>query len=434
MEDQRMKFAKLIIWKPERNILFNFFIFALSLTIPSLSFSNNSFTTPASSSTKISEYETPPILKASQYLPSKLLKSKYHKVEEDIDTFGFTNSYRINSKFFISEVRGDDLLRERIQEVHALATLLKMKKTNKFIDAATRSALSPVSFAKNLILRPVDTISGIPQGIWRFFSRVGEMTGGKRGQAEDGISKELIGFSAVKRKIAHQLGVDVYSTNRTLQKELNSVSWASFSGGFVVSMAITPLRVLKLTKTANKMTKILRDKAPEDLRKLNRAKLKKFISNDKLVEKFLEHPYFSPRHETFLVAALENMQGTQNLDKFVYRAYKAQSFEDAFIFQRIAEILDKYHNEVSPIQKIAIEPSRNFPVAITKDNKLVIALLVDYAVWSKIAAKWAQDLTRANNRVNPNRKIELLITGTLSPRARNELKSLGISVKEKVLD
>jgi len=48
-----------------------------------------------------SDYENPPLLKASEYLPPKLFKSKYHTVDEKIDTFGFTNRYRIDTKYFM---------------------------------------------------------------------------------------------------------------------------------------------------------------------------------------------------------------------------------------------------------------------------------------------------------------------------------------------
>ena len=77
--------------------------------------------------------------------------------------------------------------------------------------------------AKNLITHPVDTVTGVPKGVGRLFSRVGEMFGGGRGEQEDSVAKELVGFSRVKRQYAHKLGVDVYSSNKVLQKELNRV-------------------------------------------------------------------------------------------------------------------------------------------------------------------------------------------------------------------
>ena len=48
------------------------------------------------------DFETPPILKASEYLPEKIRKSRYHTVEEKIYTDGFSNRYRLNSTFIVN--------------------------------------------------------------------------------------------------------------------------------------------------------------------------------------------------------------------------------------------------------------------------------------------------------------------------------------------
>ena len=381
-----------------------------------------------------SDYENPPVLKASKYLPPKLFKSKYHTVDEKIDTFGFTNRYRIHTEFFIADIQGDDTLRKRVQEAYALAAMEKIKKSSAFGKAAKNAAKAPFSFAKNLVTSPVETVASVPKGLWRYITRVGEMVQGSREEVEDNVGEELLGFSAAKRKLAYQLGVDVYSTNQALQSELNSVAWVAFSGGFVVNLAMTPVRVLSLTKTSHRMSKVLRDYSPEDLRKINRKKLQKIVPKKVLIKKFLKHPYYSPRHETVLVDALYTMKGTRSIDKFIYRANTAESLEDAYLFQRIAELLSEYHGNVSPIKKIVIGPTRGLPMAVTKDNKLIMALLVDYGVWSRQAADWIRELAKANHRVDPNRKIELWITGTLSVLAKGEIESLGISVVEKAFD
>jgi hypothetical protein len=381
-----------------------------------------------------SEYENPPTLIASEYLPPKLFKSKYHTVDEEVSTFGFTNSYRIDTKYFMMDIQGDATLRKRVREAYALAVMAKIKKTKQFGKAAKNAAKAPFSFAKNLVTSPVDTVASVPKGLWRYITRVGEMAQGNREEVEDSVGKELVGFSGAKRKLAHKLGVDVYSTNQTLQNELNSVAWAAFSGGFIVSLAMTPVKVLSLTNTSHRMNKVLADYSPEDLRKINRKKLQKLVSKDVLIKKFLKHPYYSPRHETILVDALYTMKGTKSIDKFIYRANTAESLEDAFLFQRIAELLSQYHENISPIKKIVIGPTRGLPMAVTKDNKLIMALLVDYGVWSRPAAGWIRELAEANRRVDPNRKIELWITGTLSVIAKGEIELLGISVVEKAFD
>ena len=171
-----------------------------------------------------------------------------------------------------------------------------------------------------LIIDPVDTVKGIPKGVGKFFSRIGEMTKGGRGDSEDSYAKELLGFSATKRQYAHKFGVDVYSSNEVLQKELNSVSWAGFAGGVGVSLAMLPIKgasqaaylSIMATKLTHGMNMILLDNSPEDLQKLNRKIMEEMGVRESVIKEFLRHPAYSPRHATILVHALAEMQGVKN--------------------------------------------------------------------------------------------------------------------------
>ena len=131
------------------------------------------------------------------------------------------------------------------------------------------------------------------------------------------MTKELLGFSKVKRQYAHLLGVDVYSSNKVLQKELNSVSWTGFAGGSD-SLLATMLdkhnynavyNLIKTTKLTEGLNEVLLENSPEELRGVNRKKLKLMGIVDPVIEEFLAHPKYSPRHETFIVHILAEMKG-----------------------------------------------------------------------------------------------------------------------------
>ena len=213
-------------------------------------------------------------------------------------THGFTNYYTVRSPFGIFEAEGEDMLRTRIHELKAIAALREIKKTRAFAGAAKKAATSSVKGAWSLISHPVSTVSGVPKGIGRLFSRVGEMVKGERGEGEDSEVKELIGFARVKRQYAGKMSVDVYSSNEVLQKELNSVSWAAFAGGVGASLATMPLKSaskaafisVKGTKFIYGMNKIILDYAPEDIRRINRRMLIAMGIDGSVIEKFLRHP------------------------------------------------------------------------------------------------------------------------------------------------
>ncbi len=390
--------------------------------------------------TKFDVYETPVVLKASEILPPELLEGEHFNVYEEVVTFGFTNFFTVATPFGTFDAEGEDMLRTLVHELEAIAALKEIKKSSAFGNAAKKAATSSVKGAWSLISHPVNTVSGGRKGMGKLFSRVGEMTKGGRSESEDSVTQELIGFSRVKRQYAHKFGVDVYSSNEVLQKELNSVGWAGFAGGVGVSLAAMPLKKVsavafysvKGTKFIYGMNKIMLDYAPEDLRRMNREKLLQIGVEESVAEKFLRHPKFSPRHETVIVHALAELEGVRNRDHFILQALHAETELDAFIFQRVAEMLHGYHKNVAPLKEIIA--LRRLAVGYTTDNVIVGALPIDQLYWTERAAHGLEAVTYLNTVDRPVKQTELWITGRLSTRARSEFEAKGLVVKEQIGD
>ncbi len=383
-------------------------------------------------------YETPGILDAHKILPPDLLEGKNYWVERRVETHRFNNHFTIKSRFGQFKAFDEAMLRIRIKEVAAIGMLEEVKKSSAFAEAAKKAATSPIKGAKALITDPVDTVKGIPKGVGRFFSRLGEMTKGGRGDQEEGYTKELIGFAAVKRQYAYKMGVDVYSSNKVLQKELNSVSWAGFAGGVGVSLAMMPIKgaseaayfSIMGTKLIHSMNQILLDNSPEDLRRINREKLKQIGIEDSVIEEFLRHPAYSPRHETIISHALAEMDGVRNRDQFIKQALFAEYEEDAFLFQRIAELMHGYHAYVKPIREII--PVRSIVAGYTADQAIAVTIPIDYVYWTERADHGSEALVRLKTADRTVSRVELWITGKLTPKARRELEGRGIVVKEQI--
>jgi len=209
------------------------------------------------------------------------------------------------------------------------------------------------------------------------------------------------------------------------------VAWLSIAGNFTVSAATFPISgpaslALSFSKTAKNMESILRDLSPEDLRKRNRAKLASMNVAEHVLEDFLEHPWYSPRHETILVEALANLKGVSNIGAFIKEAIEAESEEEAFFFQRMAEMMLGYHEFISPVQEILV--SNHIPLLYTKNQHLVFTVMLDYGWWSSET----RDLSTALAAFSPaGRAItsrELWVSGQLSPRAKTELEARGWKV------
>src|SRR5712691_2533086 len=185
-------------------------------------------------------FEELPELKASEILKPELLKGPHHVVRDPVPTGSGMNQFTIDSDFGVFEADGNEMLLQRLKEIDAIARLQDVSRTDEFKKSLVAAAKSPLNSARNIARDPAQAISNVPKGIMKFLGRAKETVenvGKGGGEGEGKKMKDVIGYSDKKRKIALQMGVDPYSTNTMLQKELDDAAWASWAGGFTFSVA-----------------------------------------------------------------------------------------------------------------------------------------------------------------------------------------------------
>ena len=69
-------------------------------------------------------------------------------------------------------------MRKLLNEIGAIAALREIKTSKAFGDAVVNTASGPFRFAKNLITNPVDTVTGIPKGAYKFMELVRDQAHG----------------------------------------------------------------------------------------------------------------------------------------------------------------------------------------------------------------------------------------------------------------
>jgi len=268
---------------------------------------------------------------------------------------GFLNIYTIDSKFGQFNAVSTALLRVRIQEINAMAAMDKLKGTKEYGTAVKESALSAMVAAKDMVFQPVQTLKTAASGVAVAFRRAGDsMFGAKRSDTEDSRFKSLIGFTNYKREYACDLGVDVYSRNEVLQDRLNEISWVGFAGGLTVSAAMAAVPggagiAMTAIGTTRLSREIFKTQPPADLRRANTEKLKAMGIDPSTVEMFINESIFSPREQTLLVSALDEMKGVSDRDRFVQLAALTNNADMALFRQRQAEMYAGYHKAVSPL-------------------------------------------------------------------------------------
>lgn len=374
-------------------------------------------------------YEQPPVLSAPNILPPNIVTGPNHRVQDRVVNDGFLNIYTIDSKFGQFRAVSTALLRSRVQEINAMAAMDKLKGTKEYGTAVKESALSAMVVAKDMVFQPVQTVKTAASGVAVAFRRAGDsIFGAKRSDAEDSRFKSLIGFSNYKREYAYDLGVDVYSRNEVLQERLNEISWVGFAGGLTVSaaMAVVPggagtaMTAIGATRVT---TEIFKNQPPVELRRINTDKLNAMGIEPSNVEMFIGESVFTPREQTILVSALDEMKGVRERERFVQLAALTNNADMALFRQRQAEMYAGYHKAVTPLaQFVSIGP---VPAARSGNGTLVFLFPIDYLVWTDSLARLVANTDVLANQLQGVKRKELWVTGNLSPRARKEMRSMG---------
>jgi len=398
-------------------------------------------TAPPSASAGAS-FEELPDLKASEILQPELLKGPHHTVRESVLTYSGANQFVIDSEFGVFEADGDEMLLRRINEINAIAQLKDVSRTDQYKNALVTAAKSPIAAAKNIVTDPVNTVANVPKGIMKFMSRAGESVKGigkkrESNAAEGSKMQQMIGFSDAKRKVANSLGVDPYSTNTVLQRELDGIAWASFAGGLTFQVATLPIgggagAALTVTGVTSSFDEMLRDKSPSDLKIMNRKTLLALGASDKETERFLNNNAFSPSEQTAFVLNLKSLDGVANRGAFVRAAGETSSDEsDAIFCVQTAALMAQIHKNDKPLARITM--LGDFPTCIAKDGTIIVALQWDYAAWTAGAGAFTSDVQKLAAQSGKNKNALVALSGQVSPRLRQELEKRGFTVQDRLV-
>jgi hypothetical protein len=395
-------------------------------------------------------YETPPTIAASDLLMPEMLRGPRFTVAELVPTDGWTARFTLRSDFGPFEVAGTALLRTRIAELDAIATLDEISRTSVFAESAKRAAVKPVRAVKAVVDEPVATAKSLPSGVGRFFERTyrkgrkgvlnakdakadadarargedvpvaqGPDAGASTAQQAGGVAKDVFGWNGARRQWARQLRIDPYTTNPVLSEKLDDVAWAAFSGGFAIGMVMPglPAPVGTVTTASN----LVWDLPPVDLEARNEKALSAMSVADRAVRDFFRNEWFTPTLQTRLVVALEEMR-VPGRREVIAAAAAIPSEEGALFLVGALERLARLHEKEAPLDRLVVDDG--MVSAFDRRGEVLLVIPDDFLSWTEeIADVFA---------VYRGPALRLWVGGRVSSRARQELTSSGWTVYENL--
>lgn len=370
-------------------------------------------------------FEGPRILEASRLFPADVLTGPNYRVEQKVYNDGFLNIYTIDSDYGKVSAVSTARLYKRIHEVKVIAEIEKMNKGKEFAKGVAEKGKDVVKGAYTVVTSPVKTITGAVSGVGKIFKRVGENVGNRAHSDQESRFQSIIGYSKTKRDYAIRLNIDVYSRNPLLQSELDSLTTAGYTGNMISALATGTFTgpFISATGATNLLNKVMKDMAPPDLRKMNREKLEKMGVPKGIADAFIKNGSYTPREQTVLVNALDEMKSATGRENFITFATRADHYDVTYFRQLQAEMYADHNRNNSPIKQfINLGP---FTSARTTNNVLEVCLPMDYLLWTSEMAKAATILTNKVNALPWVSKKHMYFKGSISPLARKNLTKLG---------
>jgi hypothetical protein len=383
-----------------------------------------------------SENVNPPMmLEAKNVLPQNLLEGSNYIINKEVQNDGLVNTYHLTTSYGPLTVESTAELMIKIAELNAMNAMTQMDTEKIFGDSVLEGLKAPIRGVAALVKEPVETSKDIIKGTGRFFSNIGRSIVSDD-PYQDNTFKVAVGYDAIKRAYAYELGIDVYSENELLISMLGRVSQASAAGGLAPRVAMAAInldavKVLSLSGTSDSMRKMVRDNPPGALQKINKEKLAEMGVPGSLVDAFLNNYVYNPQETTFLVGHLADLDGVKGRDGFVATANLASDHSVARLYRIKTEMMAGYHMNVNPVQSIASAAGTSY--LRKNDGTAIVLLPLDYIYPTvDVAAKLAKiDSMLKKDGVTGK---ELWITGRVDEAARPMFKDSGWQVVENAYE
>lgn len=375
-------------------------------------------------------FETPPEMKASDLLEPVWLGSDYHSVDPTVIAEHLLDHYILRAGDQVREVYGTEMLKMRVREIHAYMALDKKNVAGAAIGGLVGQGVSTVKTLGGAVKKPVRTIFNIPKGVVSMVKRGVSSTENKvkaDGTYTGGPIQDWFQVSEKKLAMAAKLGVDPYTDNQALQKELTRLSNSAAIGGIGLKVAIPGDGLVTAAEEgdAAQQLKNVYLTPPTRLFQENVGLLEKLgIAKDRAGE-FMGRASCSPADQSLIIRALAGIGVSDGVEEWLAAIEQIDSSSQSQVFRRSAQILQQHAYAGHPFA--ALTSFRSMPAGISKDKHLVVPAYLDHAYWTEEVSEGIAAILKLKEETGCS-TVDLLFTGSISPRARKELASRGVNL------
>lgn len=375
-------------------------------------------------------YEAEPVLKAPALVQAALLSGPDFHVVPEVPVRGYMGHFLLDTRFGPIRANSAEMLAIRIGELPALDALERASRSDAFATALAARAKKTGSAIANVVAHPVDTLTGLPDGVARFFGSLwntwsgraqalsdrsvreignagdpfeapnGPMTAVRDAPAIDAPSdtndrawyaragsearresKRYLKFSQQRRDMAKVLNVDPQSSNPLLSERLDALAWAAVWGNFSAGAALGQISgpAADVVSWSGKLDQYVLSQTPEQLREINRKRLASFCSDAYAVRQFLRRGGFTDTLRTTLAMSLEKLAPKSGCNELLELAATTRSEVEARYLVDALQMLER----VPDASGGTLETVGAAILWRTPAEKWLLPLPVDYLSWNR---------------------------------------------------
>jgi hypothetical protein len=350
--------------------------------------------------------------------------------------------YVLVSRFGNFAAYGRTALAVRVREVSALNRIAKTTDVDVVVKTVTGRVQSDAKTIAQAAGNPVKTVVGIPKGVSHLFNGYkaqanelsqqvqqhggpGEISHVARDAKADAAryAARYLGVSAAERRYYQQLGVDPYTNNEALRKAVHHL--AKIDAAVNLGMHFVGIPGVPYLGDVKRAMDAIYNEDPAVLRARQRATLAGYGLNTAEIKRFENTLLLSPTRQSLLAEYAKSLVGVAGRDELFRHAMSLTSEPETEVFLQSTGLLVRLHTR-RPVNRIV--SGLRLPTAQFGDGGIVVLGAFDAVYWTEDVAEDEEAL----HALFPGSagRLELWVSGTLSPRASSELSARGWEVHD----
>lgn len=351
--------------------------------------------------------EEPPTFQSMDILPPEIISSASYTIEKEVPITQYRYQFLLKSEYGDIPALGSEVLDLRISELDAIA------KAELVIDdpAFFKGIVSPIADTFRglglLFTNPFRTIGSLPKGIGMQINQYTNDADRRAG-------------SAVRRKIALDIGADPETANPILKELLDSMAKRSDAGSFLTRAGMFFVPGAGALALSAETKDLLERLPPSQINKQILNELEEAGISEDVRKDFINSPYFSTLQKLQFMEEFRHLEGIDKREIIVDTASNVIHEPEALSFLYMMKQYVEMHAHI-PITEFK---ASFLPVAVSGNETHTVVLGLDYI---NLTVE-VEDSIRIYREMYPNEKTVFKVRGMISEKTRQAFETAKIEV------